>query len=66
MYQQAAFAHVVNVVEGDFEIVDGFGTGAGGDGGEPEVLAVNPKDLFERAQFTSGWVALAMPVSLRS
>jgi hypothetical protein len=38
----------------DFEIVDGFGAGAGGDGGEAEELAVEGDDFFAERQFTCG------------
>ena len=52
MDQQAVFANVVNVFVGNFEIVDGFRTGAWGNrAGQPD-LAVDRDDLLAEPQFT--------------
>ena len=52
MHQQAVRADVVDVVKGDFEIVNGFRTGARGDGRQTPDLTVNRHDLFVQLQLT--------------
>ncbi|MEQ1907025.1 MAG: hypothetical protein ABL888_22765, partial [Pirellulaceae bacterium] len=53
MHQQPFVRDVVGVLVGDFEVEDGLGTGAGGDGGEAEVLAVEGHDRFADLQVAS-------------
>ncbi len=52
MDQQAVFANVVNVFVGNFEIVDGFRTGARGNRAGQPALAVDRDDFLAEPQFT--------------
>jgi hypothetical protein len=52
MHQQPITTNVVDMLTGDFEILNGVGAGARGDGGQSPDLTVDRYDLFQKFQFT--------------